>query len=65
MGCMLTNAFGAPAALVSYLNWLGGQLDGKVHFRFTVLFVDRPLAGTIKGGLKSQYMILGTVSAYR
>ncbi len=52
-GPTFTHVSGAPEALVSYFKWLGGQPDGKAHSWLMVFFVDRPLVGTIKGGLKS------------
>ena len=52
-GLMFTNVSGVPEALVSYFKGLGGQQDGKYDSSLRVFFVDRPLVGTITGGLKS------------
>ena len=52
-GPTFTHVSGAPEAPVSYFKWFGGQPDGKYHPSRVVFFVDRPLVGTIKGGLKS------------
>ena len=50
-GPMCTHVSGAPEAPVSYFKGLGGQPSGKEYF-FMVFVVDRPLVGSIKGGLK-------------
>ena len=52
-GLTFTNVSGAPEALVLYFKWFGGQPDGRQHSSLGVFFVDRPVVGTIKGGLKS------------
>ena len=52
-GLMFTNVSGAPEAMAQYFKWFGGQPVGKEHSRVGGTFGFRPLAGTIKGGLKS------------
>ena len=52
-GPTFTHVSGAPEAPVSYFTWFGGQPSGKEDFFVLVFFVDRPLVGTIKGGLTS------------
>ena len=52
-GHTFTHDSGAPEAPVSYFKGFGGQPDGKQHSSVKVELVDRPLVGTIKGGLKS------------
>ena len=52
-GHTFTHVSGAPEAPVSYFKWFGRQPAGKAHSSVMVEFGDRPLVGTIKGGLKS------------
>ena len=52
-GPTFTHVSGAPEAPVSYFKGFGGQPDGKQHSSVMVELLDRPLVGTIKGGLKS------------
>ena len=52
-GRTFTHVSGAPEALVSYFKGFGGQPAGKEDFVVHGFVVDRPLVGTIKGGLES------------
>jgi hypothetical protein len=52
-GLTFTHVSGAPDAPVSYFKWFGEQPDGKYHVSVMVKLGDRPLVGTIKGGLKT------------
>ena len=52
-GRTFTNVSEDLEAPVSYFKGFGGQPDGKDDSSLRVFFVDRPLVGTIKGGLKS------------
>ena len=63
-GRAFLDVMGTAAAPVFYFTRLGGQPAGKKHFFIYVVFVDRSVVATIKGGLKSKYIILGTVFAY-
>jgi len=52
-GPTFTHVSGAPDAPVSYFKGFGGQPSGKEDASVVVVLRDRPLVGTIKGGLKS------------
>ena len=52
-GLTFTHVSEAPEASVSYFKWFGGQPAGMQHSSVMVELLDRPLVGTIKGGLKS------------
>ena len=52
-GPTFTHVSGAPDAPVSYFKRFGVQPVGKQHSRMGGELGDRPLVGTIKGGLKS------------